>query len=81
MKAPNDYTDLLASDPTRYSRTAPPAENGVSVLLFWLAIALLIAPALSSCAPARLPLGTVARPVGHDPRTKLVEPMPAKSVR
>lgn len=78
MNAPNDYTDLLASDPTRYSPTAPPAENGVSVLLFWLAIALLIAPALSSCAPARLPLGTVARPVGHDSRTRVAEPIPSR---
>lgn len=66
---------------TRYDYTAPPAPNGVRDLFRWLLVALAIAPWLASCAPARIPLGSVTRHAAHDPRTKTVEPTPTKSVR
>lgn len=66
--------------PTR-KHTAPPAEHSLRDLGLGVLLCLLLLCLLPSCAPARLPLETVARPVGHDPRTKLVEPMPTKSVR
>lgn len=66
---------------TRYDYTAPPAPNGVRDLLLCLFAALLFGSMLSSCAPARIPLGSVTRHAAHDPRTKTVEPTPATLVR
>lgn len=77
MKAPNDYADLLASDPTR-KHTAPPAEHGLRDLGLGVLLCLLLLSLFPSCAPARLPLGTVARPVGHDSRTRVAEPAPSR---
>lgn len=80
MKAPaTTHDDLLASDPTRYSHTAPSAPNGVRDLLVGLLAALVLSGLLPSCAaPARLPMPSVVHHAGHDPRTKLVEPTPLK---
>lgn len=82
MKAPattHAHDDLLASDPTRYSHTAPSAPNGVRDLLVGLLLALVLSGLLPSCAaPARLPMGPVVHHAQHDSRTKLVEPTPLK---
>jgi hypothetical protein len=78
MKAPDDYADLLASDPTR-SYTAPAAKHGVSHLMMGLFFGPLLLAILNSCAgPARLPERPVVRHAEHDSRTKLVEPTPPR---
>lgn len=74
LPAPIDYA-------ARYDYTAPPAPNGVRTLLICFFFALVLGSMLSSCAPARIPLGSVTRHAAHDPRTKTVEPTPAKPVR
>jgi hypothetical protein len=76
MNQAHDYTDLLASDPTRH--TAPAAPHGVRDLLLGLAAALLLSGFLASCAaPARLPLQAGVKSAPHDVRTRTVEPYAA----
>jgi hypothetical protein len=93
MKAPEStttttdekYADLLATQPTRYDYTAPPAKNGALHLGLGLVAALLFSGLLGSCAaPARLPLQAGVRSAEHDARTRTAEPyavVPTKSVR
>lgn len=82
MKAPattHDYDDLLASDPTRYSHTAPPAKNGLLHLALGFPLIIALAVLVNSCAaPARLPMGPVVHHTNHDVRTKLAEPQPSR---
>lgn len=63
---------------TRYDYTAPPAKNGVRTLLIFFFFALVLGSMLSSCAPARIPLGSVTRHAESDSRTRQSEPYPSR---
>ena len=77
MKAPNDYTDLLASDPTRH--TAPAAPHGLRDLGLGLLVALLLCGVLNLSSCVRRPAGKSAVSVPlHDSRTKRAEPYPSR---
>lgn len=65
----------------RYDYTAPPAKHGRTHLFLALILSLLLGGWLSSCAPARLPLGPVAKHAEPDSRTRRVEPYLQKAPR